>query len=292
MSTGFAHAKGKNRLRPYLYLLPMLLFAAAFVYYPFLKTALFSVSTVNFMGRITGFTGFDNFAYLFSRREFSMALLNTLRLAVINVPVTVAITLALGKVFSPVLPLNGLFETLISSTMAVSMSAAALTFRVLLNPTVGWLNAFLGISVRWFEDRNTAMYGILMLTVWMGIGFNFLVFLSAFRNTDVSVIESARLDGAGGFRLFFRIELPLISPTLLYVICTNTILALMTSGPIMIITKGGPSRSTTTLIYLMYTTGYGSGNYSMAACVSLVAFCLTLLFTIVSLKADGKRNAR
>ena len=292
MSTGFAHAKGKNRLRPYLYLLPMLLFAAAFVYYPFLKTALFSVSTVNFMGRITGFTGFDNFAYLFSRREFSMALLNTLRLAVINVPVTVAITLALGKVFSSVLPLNGLFETLISSTMAVSMSAAALTFRVLLNPTVGWLNAFLGISVRWFEDRNTAMYGILMLTVWMGIGFNFLVFLSAFRNTDVSVIESARLDGAGGFRLFFRIELPLISPTLLYVICTNTILALMTSGPIMIITKGGPSRSTTTLIYLMYTTGYGSGNYSMAACVSLVAFCLTLLFTIVSLKADGKRNAR
>ena len=292
MTARIAQRKKKNRLRPYLYLLPMLLFAAAFVYYPFVKTALFSVSTVNFMGRITGFTGFDNFAYLFSRREFTTALLNTLRLAVINVPVTAAITLALARFFSPKRPLNGVFETLIASTMAVSMSAAALTFKILLNPTVGWLNAFLGISVRWFEDRNTALYGILLLTVWMGIGFNFLVFLSAYRNLDVSVIESARLDGAGGPGLFFRIELPLISPTLLYVVCTNTILALMTSGPIMIITKGGPSRSTTTLIYLMYTTGYGSGNYSLAACVSVVAFCLTLLFTVVSLKADARRNER
>ncbi len=278
--------KKREQARAYLYLFPILLFSVVFVYYPFLKTALFSVSTVNFMGEITGFSGLDNYRYLFSRREFSAALGNTLRLTAINVPLTLLIALCLGKLFSNSRPGNGLFQTLIASTMAVSMSAASMTFRVLLNPTIGWLNAFLGIGVRWYEDRNTALYGILMVTVWMGIGFGFLLFQAAFRNVDRSVVDSARLDGAGGMRILLLIELPLIRPTILYSVCTNTILALMTSGPVMIITKGGPSRATTTLIYLMYTTGYGSGNYAMAACIAIVSFFLTLLFTLVSLQSN------
>ncbi len=279
-----------QRMKPYLFILPMLFFAAAFVYYPFVKTFLHSFSTVNFKGEITSFAGLDNYRYLFSRREFGAALGNTLRLTLMNVPLTLLITLVLGRLLKERRFLGGLFETLIASTMAVSMGSAALTFRVLLNPTVGWLNSALGIAVRWYEDRSTALYGILLLTVWMGIGFNFLLFLTAFRNVDRDITDSARLDGAGFFRVLISVELPMISPTVLYALCTNTILALMTSGPIMILTKGGPSRSTTTLIYLMYTTGYGSSNYAMAAAVATVTFLLTLGFTLVSLWADGKRG--
>ncbi len=281
---------GPGSARPYLYVFPILFFAVLFVYYPFFKTFLYSFSTVNFLGEITSFAGADNYRYLFSRREFASALGNTLKLTAMNVPLTLVLTLFLGRLLKERRFPGGIFETMIAATMAVSMGSASLTFKVMLNPTVGWVDQALGISVRWFEDRSTALYGILLLTVWMGIGFNFLLFLSAFRNVDADVVDSARLDGAGTLRTFFAVELPLISPTVLYVVCTNTILALMTSGPVLILTKGGPSRSTTTLIYLMYTTGYGSSNYAMAACVAIVTFLLTLGFTVLSMWADGKRG--
>ncbi|MBQ8137446.1 MAG: sugar ABC transporter permease [Clostridia bacterium] len=279
----------RRSFKPYLFLMPMLLFAVVFVYYPFLKTVLYSVSNVNIMGRITGFAGLENYAYLFSRREFSTALSNTLKLTALNVPITLAITLLLARLLKNKRLFTGVFETFIASTMAVSMGAASLIFKVLLNPTVGLFNHVLGLSIGWYQDRNTALYGILLLTVWMGIGYNFLLFLSAFRAVPRDILDSARMDGANAWQVFWKMEVPLVFPTVIYMICTNTILALMTSGPILILTQGGPARSTTTLIYLMYSTGYGSNNYSMAACVSVVTFGITLFFTIISLYADGKK---
>ena len=255
----------------------MLVFAAGFVYYPFVKACLQSVSTVNFRGEITGFAGLDNFRYLFSRREFSIAMGNTFKLALINVPVTIAVTLGLAWLCSVPHPFHSAYESMFALPMVVSMASITLIFKVLLNPSVGYVNYALGLNLGWYEDRHTAMSGILLLTVWMGVGFNFLLFLSALRGVPRDILGSAQMDGAGKFRTFWQIQLPLISPTVLYVACTNMIQAMMTSGPILILTQGGPSRSTTTLIYFMYTAGYSSSNYSLAAAVSLVAFAMTFV---------------
>ena len=275
--------------KPYLFLLPMLVFAVGFVYYPFLKTIAQSVSVVNFRGELTGFAGLDNFRYLFSRREFSIAMTNTLRLMGINVPVTVAITLLLAWFSARPRRWGPVYETMLALPMTVSMSAITLIFKVLLNPTVGFVNYALGLRLGWYTDRHTAMSGILLLTVWMGIGFNYLLFLSAFRAVPEDMIGSARLDGAGPLTVLLRIQIPMISPTILFVACTNMIQAMMTSGPILILTQGGPSRATTTLIYLMYTAGYRSANYGLAAAVSLVAFAMTLTFAILLFWLEGRK---
>lgn len=272
---------GEKPEKGWLFLLPILLFAALFQYWPFLRTALQSVCVVNFRGEITGFAGFDNFRYLFSRREFAAALRNTLFLSFVNVPVTLILTLSLAWLTAERRRLSGLTETLFALPMAVSMSCVAMIFRVLLNPTVGYVNYALGLRVGWLTDRHWAMPAILVMTVWMGIAFNYLLFLSAFRAVPRDLTDSAALEGAGPLRVLFGIQIPLISPTILYVVCTNMIQAMMTNGPVLILTQGGPARSTTTLIYLMYTSGYGSSNYSLAACVSLISFALTLLFTLL-----------
>lgn len=285
----FARKPLKEKLKPYLFLLPMLLLAAGFVYYPFFKTFMYSFSTVNAKGEITAFVGLENFRYLFSRREFSAALTNTLHLAALNVPITVALTLFFAVLCARRRRISPVAETMFALPMAIAMSAIALIFKVLLNPTVGYVNHLFGLNFGWYRDKNTAFYGILLLTIWMGIGFNFLLFLSALRGVPDDVIGSACLDGAGPVTIFFRIQLPLITPTLLYVVCTNLVQALMTSGPIMVLTQGGPSRSTTTLIYMMYTSGYGSSNYSLAACISIVTFGLTLVGTILAFVAEGKK---
>ena len=181
-----------KKAKPYLFVLPILVFAVGFVYYPFFKTFLFSFSTVNAKGVITGFAGLDNFTYLFSRRDFGIALRNTLKITAINVPVTVFITMGLALLATKKRRLSPVYETMYTLPMAIAMSAAAMIFKVLLNPTVGWLNYALGLDFGWYQSREHALYGILMLTVWMGIGFDFLLFLSAFRAVPDQLIRSMK----------------------------------------------------------------------------------------------------
>lgn len=278
-----------KKARPYLFILPIMLFAIGFIYYPFIKTFLYSFSTVNARGVITGFAGLENFKYLFSRRDFKTAIENTLKITAINVPLTVLITMGLALLANKKRRLSPVYETLFTLPMAIAMSAAAMIFKVLLNPTVGYLNHALGLNLGWYQSREYAIYGILMLTVWMGIGFDFLLFLSAFRAVPDQLIEAGIIDGAGAFSRFFKIQLPLISPTILFVTLTNMVLAMMVSGPVIILTQGGPARSTTTLIFMMYNSGYGSGNYSLSACISLVAFALTFSFTLLTFYVEKKR---
>ncbi len=276
-------AKKRFCIKPYLFVLPMLLFAVVFVYYPFFRTFLNGFSLVNAQGRLLRYTGLDNFRYLFGRREFASALGNTLMLTAVNVPVTVVLSLALAVLAAKKRALSPLYETLFSLPMAVSMATAALIWKTMFNPTVGIVNRLLGTELGWFESRDTALGTLLTLTVWMGVGFNFLVFLSALRGISPDTVGAAQVDGAGRFQVFWHIRLPAIAPSVVYVASSNAVLALMTSGPVMIITQGGPSRATSTLIYMMYTSGYASGNDSLAACVSLVTFALTFAFTFLLL---------
>ena len=279
----------QRKLKPYLFLLPMLLFAIGFYYYPAIRTFLYSISRVNSRGEIIGYAGLENFQRLFDRPVFGIALENTLKMVLVNTPVTVVITLLLARLSARKKPGHSLYELLFSLPMAVSMAAAALMFKMLLSPVASPLNAWLGLNVDWLNDESTAMWGIISLTIWMGLGFNYLLFLSAFRNVPQSMLEAAQMDGAGLIKRFFRIELPAIAPTLFYVICTNLVQAIMTSGPIIVLTDGGPFRSTTTLIFMMYSSGYASSDYSLAACISLITFLMTLLFTIGAFALDGKK---
>jgi sn-glycerol 3-phosphate transport system permease protein len=279
----------KRNLKPLLFLLPILIFSIAFVYYPFARVIVNSFSLVNAKGQLKGFAGLENYRYVFSRGDFAVALGNSLKLAAVNVPVTLFITIFLALLAEKKRRLSPVYETLFALPMSVSMSAACMIFKSMFSPALGWVNYFFGLSLGWFESRETALASCLILTIWMGIGFDFLLFLSALRGIPDQLLEASELDGAGLFTRIFRIKLPLISPTILYVLCTNFVLALLTSAPMIIITQGGPARSTTTLMYMMYASGFGSSDYSLAAVVALCAFVLSLGFTILSFVFERKR---
>lgn len=281
--------KTQKRLKIIAFLAPIMIFAILFVYYPFIKTIINSVCAVNDKGEILRFVGLENYQYVFGRSDFKKALTNSLIITLINVPCTLIITISLARLAAKKRRLSPVYETMFTLPMSISMSAACMIFKSLFSPTLGFINAFFGLELGWFESRTTALYSCLILTIWMGIGFDFLLFQSAFRAIPKQVTEAADLDGAGFFTRLFKIEVPLISSTIFYVLCTNTVLAMMTSGPMIIITQGGPSRSTTTLMYMMFASGYGSSNYSLAAVVSLVAFVLTFGFTVLSLIFERKK---
>lgn len=281
--------KIQRTLKIIAFLAPIVIFAILFVYYPFIKTIINSLSAVNDRGEIVRFVGFDNYKYIFGRKQFKTALSNSILITLINVPVTLLVTITLARLATKKRRLSPVYETMFTLPMSISMSAACMIFKSMFSPTLGFINAFFGLELGWFESRDTALYTCLILTVWMGIGFDFLLFQSAFRSIPQHITEAADLDGANFLIRFFKIELPMVSSTVFYVLCTNMVLAMMTSGPMIIITQGGPSRSTTTLMYMMYESGFGSSNYSVAAAVSLVAFVLTFGFTLLSFVFERKK---
>lgn len=281
--------KRKRVLTAYAFLAPIVIFAILFVYYPFIKTIINSLCAVNDRGQILRFVGLDNYKYVFGRSDFKKALTNSIIITAINVPATLLITISLARLATKKRRLSPVYETMFTLPMSISMSAACMIFKSMFSPTLGFINAFFGLELGWFESRDTALYTCLILTVWMGIGFDFLLFQSAFRSIPQHITEAADLDGANFFIRFFKIELPMVSSTVFYVLCTNMVLAMMTSGPMIIITQGGPSRSTSTLMYMMYASGFGSSNYPLAAVVSLVAFALTFGFTLLSFVFERKK---
>ncbi|MFA7109080.1 MAG: sugar ABC transporter permease [Sphaerochaetaceae bacterium] len=282
--------RARTRKKVFLLLLPIIIFAVLFVYYPFIKTIVNSFSLVNAKGLIRGFAGLDNYKYTYGRKDFIMALKHTLTIAVINVPITIIITIALALLANKKRKLSPVYELLFTLPMAVSMSAACMIFKSMFSPSVGFINYFFGLKLGWYESQETALAAILILTIWMGIGFNFLLMLSALRGIPDQIIEATKVDGISPIRRIFRVQIPLISPTIFFVLCTNLVLSMMTSAPMIIIMGVSSSASATnTLMSMMFQSGFSSSDYGLAAVLSITAFSLTLGFTILSFVFEKKK---
>ena len=276
--------------RVFFLLLPIMVFAIAFVYLPFIRTIINAFSRVNSKGIIKGFAGLENFIYTYSRKDFLPALKHTLIIAIFNVPITLVITLTLALLSQKRRRLSAVYETMFTLPMSVSMSAACMIFKSMFSPSVGFINYFFSLKLGWFESKETALASCIILTVWMGIGFDYLLLLSALRGIPKSVMEATEVDGISLWRKIFLVEIPLISPTIFYIFCTNLVLCMMTSAPMIIIMGVSPeSSATNTLMSMMYQSGFSSSDYGLAAVLSLTAFLLTLLFTILSFVAEKRR---
>lgn len=276
--------------RVFFLLLPIMVFAIAFVYFPFIRTIINAFSRVNSKGIIKGFAGLENFIYTYSRKDFLPALKHTLIIAIFNVPITLVITLTLALLSQKRRRLSAVYETMFTLPMSVSMSAACMIFKSMFSPSVGFINYFFSLKLGWFESTETALAACIILTVWMGIGFDYLLLLSALRGIPKSVMEATEVDGISLWRKIFLVEIPLISPTIFYIFCTNLVLCMMTSAPMIIIMGVSPeSSATNTLMSMMYQSGFSSSDYGLAAVLSLTAFLLTLLFTILSFVAEKRR---
>ena len=276
--------------RVFFLLLPIMVFAIAFVYLPFIRTIINAFSRVNSKGIIKGFAGLENFIYTYSRKDFLPALKHTLIIAIFNVPITLVITLTLALLSQKRRRLSAVYETMFTLPMSVSMSAACMIFKSMFSPSVGFINYFFSLKLGWFESTETALAACIILTVWMGIGFDYLLLLSALRGIPKSVMEATEVDGISLWRKIFLVEIPLISPTIFYIFCTNLVLCMMTSAPMIIIMGVSPeSSATNTLMSMMYQSGFSSSDYGLAAVLSLTAFLLTLLFTMLSFVAEKRR---
>jgi len=278
----------KKRFSPYLYFFPALMLAYLFSYRPFAKTFLNSFSLVNFAGKIIGFVGLDNFKALIFDPNFQTSLINTFKFAFVFIPLDLLFCLICALLVYKKRRFTALNETLFMLPMAVAMSSAALVFKAIFNPTIGVVNYLFRLNIQWFDDPAWALFTIIFLGVWMAIGLDFLLLLGTLRSIRRDILDAAEIEGAGAIAKFFHVQLPLISPTILFIVSTRLRDSMLLSGPVLVMTNGGPYRSTQTLVYQMYIEGFTAGNYSKGSAISVVVFLLTFLLILLAFRFERK----
>ena len=278
-------------IEPFLYLAPAFLFFIAFTYYPFAKTVLSSFMLVDKMGNWKEFVGFENYISVLTNPAFLVAIKNTLIYMFFTAPLSIFIALILAIISNKSTRSSRVYETLYALPMAMSMSVAATIFRIAYNPTIGALNYVLGTKINWLNDPNWAMISISFISTGLNIGYNYLFLLAAVRGIDKSMLESAAIDGAGIGRKTFGIIVPLVSPTLFFLIVTQMAKAMMMSGLVLIFTNGASISTTAnveTMISFMYKQAVNNLNYNDAYAAAIVAFVFTFILMLISFKFEKK----
>lgn len=279
----------RNSLKAYLYILPALLLSLVFVYSPFIWSVVSSFFNVRLDGSFASPAGLRNYVNLLTDSIYWESLANTFRFIILFVPSNIILIMFAVLLTEKENRHNRVFETVFMLPMAMGMSSAALIFKYMFRPSVGIVNRLIGIDVQWTNDAEAAMLSVVFLGIFLDFGLDYLLLLSGLRNLDRSVQDAARLDGAGEWQVLTRIKLPLLSPTLFFTLFISLKDALLISAPVMVMTEGGPFRSTQTIVYYYYIEAFRNGNHSSAAAISVTVFILAALITACSSLVDRRR---
>lgn len=280
--------KRKFRVEPYLYLLPALAYFTVFSFFPFIQTVISTFFTVTANGEVKEFAGVSNYVRVLGDINFIRSVGNTIIYVILASPVAIVIALILALLANKKTRTSSIYETMFSLSMAMSMSVAAMIFKIMYNPNVGIINKVLGTKINWLNDSAYAMGALSFISVWMNIGFNFLFLLAAIRGVSTEFLESAQIDGASMWQKTRSIILPIISPTVFFLICNSLAKNMMMSGLPIILTEGGPNGSTSTMIYYMYNQAFGNMSYNDAYAAAVITFVLSLIAILISFSFEKK----
>lgn len=277
-----------QKIEPFLYLAPAFLFLGVFVYYPFAKTIGESFFLLDSMGNIKEFIGLENYKNVLTNSSFIKAIFNSLKFTVFTVPFSVGLAFCLAMIASKKRKTSSIYETMFSLPMAMSASVSAMIFELMFSPTLGIVNAITGLDIKWLNDKDTALWVLIIIQVWMNLGYNFLFILSAVRGIDADKLEAADVEGANAFQKAVKVVLPLVSPTVFFLLCNSLAKMIMMSGLSLILTQGGPLGSTETMISWMYKQASENSNYNNAYASAVIAFGITMVATIITFIYEKK----
>jgi multiple sugar transport system permease protein len=296
---GWSRRLGSEGVTGWLFSAPAVLLLAIFMLLPFALAFYFSFTNERLISpRPTEWVGLRNYIRIFEDPLFWKALGNNVAFSLVVVPVQTAFALLLAIIVNQGLRGSAAFRTIFFMPVTVIMAAVSVIWIVLLNPQ-GIINAFLEIvtfgnfSPDWLGDPTYALWAIILVSIWAGVGFQMVILLAALQDVPFTLYEAARLDGANTWQQFRHVTLPGIRNQLLFVLTITTILAFRLFDQVWIMPDrpGGPLDSTRTLMVDIVDTGVFSGNIGRGAALSVVFLCIVLVVTIVQrrlVKQEGE----
>ncbi len=280
-------ARGPRRggWKAWLYLAPTLVVLGIFVYYPIIESFRLSLNRVAPFGSAEIWVGFENYTRLLQSAEFWNNVQVSLWFMLGTVPVGIGLAVAIALLLSyPVKRMSWLHRMLIFVPVVISSAVAGVLFRWLYNPVVGHFNTWLGgIGIdgpNWLTSRTWALFAVTVAVVWRQLGFNVIIALAGLQQIDDMYFEAAKVDGAGVWQRIRHVTLPMLSPTLFFLVVINVITSLQAFGEIDILTAGGPGQATENLVYSVFVDGFVGTRFRGFA--SAQAFLLALMIIAVS----------
>ncbi len=292
----------KNNLKAWLYLLPAILFLGFFMVYPLIDVFIYSFEEgYNFASQSYYDTGLYNFSYILHDPYFLQAVKNTVILVVITVPISTGIALLISAGLASIKKLRNLFETIYFLPYVTNTLAVGLVFMILFKKTAYTdglvnmiINFFGGSSVDFIEGPYWAkMFVLCFYTIWVVLPFKILLLTSALLSVDRTYYDAARIDGTSGKRIFWKITLPLISPTIFYLIITGFIGAFKAySDAVALFGTNLNAAEMNTIVGYVYDMLYGdSGGYpSYASAAAIILFAIVLTITVINLLVSKKHT--
>jgi multiple sugar transport system permease protein len=284
----------------WLFLIPALALIGLFFFLPVAVSLLlsftdFDIYAIAHLGNVR-LVGLGNYTRLLENPIFWTALKNTFYFVLVGGPLTMAVSLGAALlVNAPLVRFKSLFRALYFAPFITTLVAVAIVWRYLYHRQYGLINYALGAvgipQVDWLGDPHWAMPAIILLAVWKNFGYNMLIFIAGLQAIPQELYEAAYLDGAGGWRRFRHITLPMLGPTLVFVGLITMIGFFQLFAEPYVMTQGGPLRSTTSLVLLMYEEGFRWWRMGVAAAVTFVLFLIILAFMLLQRRVRGERAA-
>jgi multiple sugar transport system permease protein len=282
----------------WFFLSPALVLIGIFFFLPVAASLLLSVTDFDIYGvadpLATRFVGFRNYSRLLATPDFWNALKNTLYFAFVGGPLTIAVSLGAALLLnSKLVRFKGLFRTIYFTPFVTTLVAVAIVWRYLYHTQYGLFNFVLGkfgvSPIDWLGDPHWAMPAIILMAVWKSFGYNMLIFIAGLQAIPEELYDAAEIDGASTSRQFFSITLPMLTPTLVFVGVVTMIGYFQLFAEPYVMTQGGPLRSTTSVVLLMYEEGFRWWRMGYAAAIAFVLFIVILLATLVQFRLQKER---
>lgn len=277
----------------YLYIAPLVIGLLIFYIWPFIQNIWFSFNDVNKFN-MTTFVGLENYRKLFQDQDVLKAFGNTLKYVVITVPVGLILSIILAALLNTKIRGKSIYRTLYFLP-AITMSAAvAMVWKWMFNEQMGVLNSALKVlglpTHNWLTDSGTALYVIMLVGLWMSIGYNMVILLAGMQGISPSYYEAAAIDGGGVFAQFFHITVPLLSPTIFFVVITSVISGFQVFDVVymMIGTTNPAFDDTQTVVSLFYREAFSYGHKGYAAAISILIFAVIMLVTLIQFIGQKK----
>ncbi len=277
----------KKNFMAALFILPCFMGFVFFYMIPILAGAGFSLT--DYTGLSTKgirFIGLENYKSLFTDRYFIRSLKNNILYAVLYTPLTLITALFFATILNKVTYGRKFFRVSFFLPYVTSMVSVAVVWRLIFNPSNGPLNTLLlhlGISdpPKWLMSTTWAIYAVIIVSVWKNFGYYMLILIAGMQTIPDHLYEAAEIDGAGGIQKYFKITLPLLSPTLFLCVIMLLINSFQVFDLVNVMTNGGPGMATNVLVYRIFTEGFTNARMGYACAIAYFLFLVTLLITLI-----------
>lgn len=266
-----------------LFVLPALTGTLIFIVIPVFFSFYLSFCRWDLLSDIK-FIGLKNYIELLSSPAFGLIIKNTFVFAVSTAVIAIIIPLVLAAVLNNKIRGTEFFKTAYFLPFITPMIVIAIAWEWIFDPNNGLLNYILKANINWLYDTKTAMLALIIVSAWKLIGYNMVIFLSGFSSLNPNLYEASKIDGANEIQTFFKITLPLLSPTIFFVLVITTISSFQVFDLIYLMTQGGPMNSTNVLVYWIYKNAFEFFNIGEASAGAYILFLIILLLTIVQWK--------